>query len=164
MAEEKVKYDIDGYEVVTEALRALLNQYPGLYEDEKITFSSLGENNGIAMFPISGAAVESETTNILGQTKEVCLYPFYIIYRSQAVSDNQKANTKEWLDNLGKWLEKKKITIGTAEYQLEDYPPLTEEREFLSIDRQTPAYLDTVEENKAENWAIYIAARYQVES
>ena len=70
---------------------------------------------------------------------------------------------KEWLDTLGKWLEQKKVLIDGIEYSLSGYPPLTDGRKFLSIERQTPAYLDTVNENQSENWAIYISARYQYE-
>ena len=164
MAEQKqVKYDIDGYEAVTSALRELLNQYPALSEGNEITFSMLGEDSGKAMFPISGAVIETEKRTITGKVTEVCLYPFYVIYRAAGLSENRKAIVKEWLDNLGKWLEQKKVLINGAEYQLEELPPLTDGRKFLSISRQTPAYLDTVNENQSENWAIYISARYQYE-
>ena len=164
MAEEKqVKYDIDGYEAVTSALRELLNQYPALSEGDEITFSTLGEDSGKAMFPISGSVIETEKQSITGKVTEVCLYPFYVIYRASGLNENRKAKVKEWLDNLGKWLEGKKVVIDGAEYQFGNYPPLTDGREFLSINRQTPAYLDTVNENKSENWAIYISARYQYE-
>ena len=38
MAEQKqVKYDIDGYEAVTSALRELLNQFPGFSEGDEIS-------------------------------------------------------------------------------------------------------------------------------
>lgn len=164
MAEKKqVKYDIDGYEAVTSALRELLNQYPGLSEDDEIAFSTLGEDSGKAMFPASGAVIETERQSVTGKVTEVCLYPFYVIYRASGLNENRKARVKEWLDNLGKWLEQKKVTIDGTEYKLSEYPPLTHSREFLSISRQTPAYLDTVNENQSENWAIYISARYKYE-
>lgn len=164
MAEEKeVKYDIDGYEAVTAALRELLNQYPGLSEGDEIAFSTLGEDSGKAMFPTSGAVIETERRSVTGKVTEVCLYPFYIIYRAGGLNENRKARVKEWLDNLGKWLEQKKVLIDGEEYKLSEYPPLTDGRKFLSIERQTPSYLDTVNENQSENWAIYISARYQYE-
>lgn len=164
MAEQKqVKYDIDGYEAVTSALRELLNQYPALSGSDEIAFSMLGEDSGKAMFPISGSVIETERRSVTGKVTEVCLYPFYVIYRAAGLSESRKASVKEWLDNLGKWLEKKKIMINGTEYQLEEYPPLTDGRKFLSISRQTPAYLDTVNDNQSENWAIYISARYQYE-
>lgn len=164
MAEQKiVKYDVDGYDAVTSALRELLNQYPALSSSDEITFSTLGENSGKAMFPTSGAVIETEKKSITGKVTEVCLYPFYVIYRAAGLSENRKASVKEWLDNLGKWLEQKKVLIDGTEYQLAELPPLTDGRKFLSISRQTPAYLDTVNKNQSENWAIYISARYQYE-
>lgn len=160
MADKQVKYDLDGYDVVTTALLELLNQYPAL-DGDKITFSDLGEDSGISMFPISGSVIETETKNILGKVTEVCLYPFYIIYRAGGLSSKNKANVKEWLDNLGRWLEQEIITINGTEYKLSEYPQLTENRKFLSISRQSPSFLETVNENQSENWAIYISARYQ---
>ena len=70
---------------------------------------------------------------------------------------------KEWLDNLGKWLEKKEITISDKKYHLTEYPTLTGERKFLKISRQTPSYLADTTESMAEDWAISITAQYQYE-
>lgn len=164
MAEQKqVKYDVDGYEAVTSALRELVNQYPALSDGDEIAFSTLGENSGKAMFPVSGAAVETSKKSVTGKVTEVCLYPFYVIYRASGLSENRKAKVKEWLDNLGKWLERKKVLINGEEFLLEEYPTLTDGRDFLSINRQTPAYLDNTSENQTEDWAIYISARYVYE-
>lgn len=164
MAEEKqVKYDIDGYEAVTSALRELLNQYPALPENDEIAFATLGEDSGKAMFPVSSSVIETQKISVTGKVTEVCLYPFYLIYRASGLNENRKARVKEWLDTLGKWLEQKTVLIDGEEYQLSEYPPLTDGRKFLSIERQTSSYLDTVNENQSENWAIYISARYQYE-
>lgn len=158
---KQVKYDVDGYDAVTSALRELLNQYPGLSPKEEISFATLGENSGKSMFPVSGAVIESQKKTITGKVTEVCLYPFYIIYRSGGLNENRRAKVKEWLDTLGKWLERKSVTIDGNEYLLKELPPLTDGRKFISIERQTPAHIDTVNENKSENWAIHILARYQ---
>lgn len=165
MAEEKkeVRYDIDGYEVVTAALRELLNQYPGLSPGDEIAFSALGEDSGKAMFPVSGAMIETEKESITGHVTQVCLYPFYVIYRAAGLSENRKAAVKEWLDSIGRWMERQSITVNGTEYHLKEYPSLTGNRKFLTISRQTPAYLDSTNDNKSENWAIYISARYQNE-
>lgn len=164
MAEQKqVKYDIDGYEAVTSALRELLNQYPGLSEGDEIAFATLGEDSGKAMFPINGAVIETEKTTITGKVTRVCLYPFYVIYRASGLNENRKAKVKEWLDTFGKWLEQQKVSIDGMDYRLDELPPLTGGRKFLSIERQSTSYLDTVNENQSENWAIYISARYEYE-
>lgn len=163
MADEVKKMDINSYDVITAALRDLVNEYPALGEDDTIDFSVLGEDSGKAMFPVSGGVIETEKESITGHVTQVCLYPFYVIYRGAGISENRKAAVKEWLDNLGKWLEKQPITVNGEEYTLEEYPALTGGRKFLSIDRQSPSYLDSTNENKSENWAIYISARYQNE-
>lgn len=164
MADEKtVKYDIDGYDAVTSALRELLNQYPALEKGEEITFSVLEETSGIGMFPVSGSVVETEKRTITGKVIEVCLYPFYVIYRASGLNENRKERVKEWLDTLGQWLEQKTVVIDGENYKLSELPPLTDGRKFISIDRQTPAYLDNTNDDKTEDWAIYISARYQYE-
>lgn len=164
MAESEVKYDIDGYDAVTAALRELLNQYPGLQTTgDEITFAMLGEDSGKTMYPISGAIVEREQRFILGDVRQICQYPFHVIYRAGGLSENRKASVKEWLDNLGRWLERQPITINGVSYQLEVYPALSDNRRFLSISRQTPAYLSAINDNQSEDWAIYISARYQNE-
>lgn len=160
-AEKKqVKYDLDGYDQITSALRELLNQFPLLLENEEITFSTLGEEEGIAMFPISGAIIQTEKEDVTGHVSQVCQYPFYIIYRSSGLNENRKAGVKEWLDDLGKWLERQEIVQGEQKYHLEAYPELTGQRKFKRIVRSTPAYLDSVNENKSENWIISIVANY----
>lgn len=162
MAEEKqVRYDIDGFDVLTAAIRELVNNYPGLNGNDEISFATLDESSGKAMYPSTGAVIETERTDITGCTTQVCLYPFYVIYRSSGLSENRKASVKEWLDNLGRWLERQEVIIADQTYRLDQYPPLTGNRKFLSVERQTPGYYSGEEENKAENWVIYISARYQ---
>lgn len=165
MAEEqkKIRYDFDGHEIVTAALRELVNRYPGVPPDEEIAFSTLGEDSGKAMFPISGAIIETEKESITGHVTQVCLYPFYVIYRAAGLSEDRKAAVKEWLDNLGRWLEKQPVKVDGSEYVLEGYPELTGNRKFLSVARQSPGYLDNVNDNQSEDWAISISARYQNE-
>ena len=165
MAEEQkqVRYDIDGYDVVTAALRELINQYPGLSDGDEITFSVLGEDSGKAVFPVSGSIIETEKESITGHVTQVCQYPFYVIYRAGGLSENRKADIKEWLDNLGRWLEKQGVIIDGQEYRLNEYPELTGNRKFLTVSRQSPGYLDSVNDNQSENWVVSISARYQNE-
>jgi hypothetical protein len=161
--EKEIRYDLNGIPVVTDALISLLNDYPGLADDDEITFADLGEEGGITIVPISGAVIETEKTDITDHVTQVCLYPFYVIYREKDLSERRKIKTKEWLDNLGMWMERQIVTINDAEYRLKEYPDLTGDRKFLSIERQSPAYLDKNEEDATEDWVIYISARYQNE-
>lgn len=163
MAEKEIKYDVDGYEAITAALRELINSFPGLAQGDEIAFSVLSEDSGKAIFPVSGAIIETEKRFILGDVRQVCLYPFYVVYRAAGLSENRKAAVKEWLDNLGRWLEGQRVNINGAEHRLSAYPALSDNRRFLSITRQTPAYLSATNENQSEDWVIYISARYQNE-
>lgn len=163
MAEQKkIKYDLDGYDIITNALMTLLNQYPDLGSD-KIRFSTFATESGIAMFPSIGAVVETERRSVTGKVYQSCNYPFNIVYKVAGLSENSKIGIKDFLDKLGKWLEMQPVTIGAEQHRLESYPALTENREIKSISRTTPAYLDTVEENKTENWVISLILRYSNE-
>ena len=53
--------------MITDALMKLINRYPGLSSEDTIKFSILGEDNGKAIFPVSGAMVETEKNTITGK-------------------------------------------------------------------------------------------------
>lgn len=71
-----VTYDVDGYDIVTKALETVLNTFPGLQPTEKIKFSFLKEDDGIAFYPVSGAVVASEKKSVTGMVDQLCNYPF----------------------------------------------------------------------------------------
>lgn len=142
---------------------ALVNQFPGLEKGGEIAFSSLGEDGGIALYPVIGAVIESEKRNVCGEVTQVCAYPFTVFYRASGLPEGRKAAVKEWLDDLGRWLERRPVTLSGTTYRLEAYPPLTEGRKVLSISRQTPAFLNETYENRSEDWVISLSLRYQNE-
>lgn len=161
-AQKPTSYDVDGAEALTPAIMTLLNAFPGLPAGDEITFSTLGAESGKAMFPITGAIIESEARDILGGVTQICLYPFFVVYRAAGLGEARKAVIKEWLDDLGRWLEGQSIRVNGRETQLERLPELGGSRTLLEIRRQTPAYLDSTAE-QVEDWTIYISARYQNE-
>ena len=160
MADKEVRYDIDGQEVVSTALMDLINEYPGLTQGEYIQYATLGDSKGKAVFPTSGSAIKKEIKDVTGHLEQTCDYPSIVIYRASGLSESRKEKVKEWLDNLGRWLEKQPIIVNGNEYQLEEYPVLTRGRKFKRIQRVSPSYLDSINEDKAENWAINITATY----
>ena len=160
MADKEVRYDIDGQEVVSTALMDLINEYPGLTQGEYIQYATLGDSKGKAVFPTSGSAIKNEIKDVTGHVKQTCDYPFIVIYRASGLSESKKEKVKEWLDNLGRWLEKQPIIVNGKEYKLDEYPALTRGRKFKRIQRVSPSYLDSINEDKAENWAINITATY----
>lgn len=163
MATPKISFDLDGSEAVSSVLLTLLNTFPGL-GTRKVLFSTLTETSGIGFFPTSGAAILSDKEDITGHVKQVCLYPFTIIYRSAPRSEEQKLKVKEFLDTLGKWLERQPVTINGTEYQISTYPTLSSgNRVIKSISRSNPAHLNAAYQDNVEDWVISITLRYENE-
>lgn len=155
------QYDIDGSTVLSEVLLVLVNQFPGLKTGEKIAFATLADNKGKALFPSTGAIIETDERDILGGHHQVCRYPFTIVLRSGSLTEARRVTAKEWLDDLGRWLEKQTISVDSTDYTLEEYPDLGAGRVLTSIRRTSPSYLNAVYDNKVEDWAITISARYK---
>lgn len=155
-----VTYDTGGYDVISKALSAILNLFPGLMAGEKIGFADLKQDSGIAFYPTSGAIVESvdggtyEDGDVTGHVDATCLYPFTVVFRAAPRTGNQKIGIKERLDALGVWLE-----------QLTEYPEITDEEGYTirSVSRQTPAYISSVSEDGVEDWEISIVLKYRHE-
>ena len=162
MATPNIAFDLDGPEAISSVLLNLLNQFPGL-GTRTITFSTLKETSGIGFFPTSGAAILSEKEDITGHVKQVCLYPFTIVYRSAPQTEAQKLRVKEFLDTLGKWLERQPVVINEVEHQLSAYPALATGRVIKSVGRSNPAHLDTAYQDGIEDWAISATLRYENE-
>lgn len=151
MDEKKVLgYDIDGAGTVTAKLRELVNSFPGRGEGDSILFAELAEKSGKAIYPGSGAAIESETRSVTGRVRQVCLYPFMVGFRAAGPSEARRVHIKEWLDALGQWLQQAQL------------PALEGGRKFLSIERASPSYLDNVTEDNVETWAIALTAKYEI--
>lgn len=163
MAEQKI-FDIDGTEAVSKVLLSLLNTFPGLSAGRKIQFSTLSETAGIGFFPTSGAALLSSNEDITGHVKQVCLYPFNVIYRAAPKTEAQKLRIKEFLDTLGKWLELQPILIGGNTYKLTEYPDLySDNRVIKSISRTNPSHLSAAYNDGIEDWTISATLRYENE-
>lgn len=163
MATPKISFDLDGSEAVSSVLLTLLNTFPGL-GTRKVLFSTLTETSGIGFFPTSGAAILSDKEDITGHVKQVCLYPFTIVYRSAPRSEEQKLKVKEFLDTLGKWLERQPVTVNGTEYQISTYPTLSSgNRVIKSISRSNPAHLNAAYQDNVEDWVISATLRYENE-
>jgi len=156
--------DIDGSEAVSKVLLTLLNQFPGLAEGQKVLFSTLDEASGIGFFPSSGAALQRNVESITGHVRQVCLYPFMVIYRAAPKTEAQRMRIKELLDTLGRWLEEQPVTINNTTYQLSAYPALSSgNRVIKTIARSSPAYLNSAYQNGVEDWLIALQLTYDNE-
>lgn len=163
MADPKPQYDADG-DLVTPVILDLLNDFPALADGDEIAFATLGENRGKAMFPLNGAVIQSKIKDVLGNTEMTCVYPIVVIYRTGNLTAERRQAVKEWLDALGRWLEKQTIYLDVNDtptaFTLDAYPSLGSDRRILSIQRTAPSYCDGVNENLTEDWAISVEVRY----
>lgn len=159
MAKE-VKFDAEGTQEVTNALLDLVNSYPGLKEGERFLFSTLDEDRGRGFFPSTGAVIDDETKDIVGHVHQVCVYPFALVTRAKGLTEARRVTTKEWLDKLGRWLNRQPVTIDSTDYTLNTYPALTGGRVLRELRLTVPAHLDGVGENGAEDWVCQVEARY----
>ena len=156
--------DIEGSEAVSKVLLALLNTFPGLENGKTVQFSTLTETSGIGFYPTSGAALLSDKEDITGHVKQVCLYPFSVIYRAAPKTEAQKIRIKEFLDALGKWLELQPVIINDQTYKLEGYPDIASgNRTIKSVSRTNPAHLNAAYNDGVEDWIISATLKYENE-
>lgn len=159
---DETRYDLDNYEYISKALWDLVNSYPDL-GNMAITFAQVSEEKGISFIPTSGAVIVQENTDITGHTEQRCIYPFTIIRKASGLSESAKVRAKEWLDSLGRWLERQPVTISGGTVQLSEYPTLTGNREILKIERTQPSYLREVGNDNVETWVVSLQATYRNE-
>lgn len=154
--------DIDGNNAVTKILTTLLNSFPGLGNDREIGFSNLTEDaSGIAYYPTSGAVLLSNKESVTGKVKQRCAYPFFVVYRAAPKTEKQKTAIKEFLDGLGRWLERQPVMIDGSSYALSEFPAISAGRTIKSINRTNPAHVQGVFENGYEDWVIGLSLIYE---
>nr|DAU14494.1 MAG TPA: Minor capsid protein from bacteriophage [Caudoviricetes sp.] len=152
--------DASGYDVLTIAVKALLNQFPGLYENETVKFEELGEDSGIAFSADNGALIFSETEDVLGGVRHTCQYPFYIIYRTSSTKERQKMSIQEFLDTFGKWLCREPVVINGSEQRLSKYPTLSQGRKITKVTRDNSYGLEP-QESGVQDWILPVSIEYK---
>ena len=153
--------DPTGYEYMKRAVRALLNQYPGLH-GEKISFEELGEDSGIAFSADAGALVMSERRSITDHITQQCQFPFLVVFRTTATREFEKLNVSAFLDSLGKWICREPVEIDGKNYQLGGYPVITDGRKITRITRNN-SYGTVPNENKSQDWILPVSVQYTYE-
>lgn len=162
MADERkpIGKDASGYDVLTIAVKVLLNQFPGLYENETVKFEELGEDSGIAFSADNGALIFSETEDVLGGVRQTCQYPFYIIYRTSSTKERQKMSIQEFLDTFGKWLCREPVVINGSEQRLSKYPTLSQGRKITKVTRDNSYGLEP-QESGVQDWILPVSIEYK---
>ena len=153
--------DPTGYEILTRAVKDLLNQFPGL-DGKTVYFEELGEESGLAFSADAGALVISERRSITDRVTQSCQYPFIIVYRTAATREFQKLNVSAFLDTLGKWICREPVEIGGQNCRLASYPTLSDGRRITKINRNN-VYGTVPNENKTQDWVLPVTVQYTYE-
>lgn len=153
--------DATGYELLTKAIKALLNQFPGL-NGQKILFEELGEENGIAFSADAGALVMAERRSITDHITQECQFPFLVVYRTTTTREFQKLNVSAFLETLGKWICKEPVEIDGETQRLSSYPEISDGRKITRISRNN-SYGTVPNENKSQDWILPVSVQYTYE-
>ncbi len=158
MSEQKIiGYDVTGYEILTNAVLALLSQFPGL-NGREILFEELGES-GIAFSADNGALIISEQRSITDHVTQTCQFPFYIIYRTTSTKEFQKLQVQSFFDSIGKWICKEPVEINGDTVRLTKYPPLSDVRKITKVTRSNSYGLDPNEDG-VQDWLMPVTVQY----
>lgn len=154
--------DAEGYEILREAMKVLLNQYPGLRDGETIKYEEIGKDDGMCFYAEAGALVYSEKEDICGTMHQVCQYPFTVVYRADSKRERQKNQIQNFLDNLGKWICREPVTVDGTETRLSAFPELSRGRTIERITRDN-SYGTQPQENGVQDWLLPITVKYKYE-
>lgn len=158
MSEVKpIGYDVSGYEILTNAVLALLSEFPGL-NGREILFEELDES-GIAFSADNGALVISERRSITDHVVQTCQFPFFVIYRTTSTKEFQKLQVQSFFDALGKWICKEPAVIGGEVFRLNVYPTLAEGRKITRITRSNSYGLEPNEDG-VQDWLMPVTIQY----
>lgn len=152
--------DASGYSIIREAMKDLMNQFPGLLPDETVKFEELGSESGIAISDNSGALVYTEKNYVSGSREQTCRYPFYLVYRAaSSAKERQKMSIQEFLEMFGNWLCKEDVVIDGETYRLASYPELSGDRKITRITRDN-SYGTEPQENGVQDWVLPVTVEY----
>lgn len=153
-----ISLDGEGYEVLTQAVLALMMQYSEIVGRD-IYFEELGKDSGIAFSADNGALVMTETEDILGVRLQNCQYPFYVVYRTASTQERQKLQAQTFLDSLGKWICGEPVKINGEIIRLNKYPALSQGRQITRVTRSNSYGLEPNDEG-VQDWILPVTVQY----
>ena len=150
--------DVDGFEILTNAVLELLSQFPGL-NGREILFEELGKESGIAFSANNGALVMSERRSITDHVRQNCQYPFFIVYRTASTQEYQKLQVQAFFDAIGKWLCREPAVVNGETVRLKSYPALSDDRKITRITRSNSYGLEPSSDG-VQDWLMPVTVEY----
>ena len=152
-----IGFDVSGYEILTNAVLALLHQFPGR-NGQEILFEELGDS-GIAFSADNGALIISERRSVTDHVSQTCQFPFYIIYRTTSTKEFQKLQVQSFFDSIGKWICKEPVEIRGETMKLTAYPKLSDGRKITRVTRSNSYGLEPNEDG-VQDWLMPVTVQY----
>lgn len=152
-----IGFDVSGYNILTNAVLALLSGFPGL-NGREIFFEELDES-GIAFSADNGALILSERRSITDHVTQVCQYPFFIIYRSTSTKEFQKLQVQAFFDGIGKWICREPAEVGGETVRLTAWPELADGRRITRVTRGNSYGLEPNEDG-VQDWLMPVTVQY----
>ena len=150
--------DVDGFEILTNAVLELLSQFPRL-NGREILFEELGKESGIAFSANNGALVMSERRSITDHVRQNCQYPFFIVYRTASTQEYQKLQVQAFFDAIGKWLCREPAVVNGETVRLKSYPALSDDRKITRITRSNSYGLEPSSDG-VQDWLMPVTVEY----
>lgn len=150
--------DSYGYDAINQAVKVMLNQFPGLNPGEEVKFEEIGNEEGFTFVDDSGALVYTEKKSITGVIYQDCRYPFLFVFRLRSSKERQKLVAHQFLDVLGKWICQEPTIYEHSQPPLE-YPKLTGGRKITRVIRDN-IYSQEPQENGLQDWVLPITIEY----
>lgn len=147
--------NITEQETIAKALILLLKQNPIFSGKTAYNMQEI-KDNGLGLFPLQGTVYEKRFLD----NSFYAIYAFAIRYRIALKSDEQKVKEQDKLSLLAQWLEGKVITVNNTQYQLTEYPALTDNRTIREIMRTSDVYLADAFDDGSCDYQIQMRLRY----
>lgn len=154
-----IRADPGGYDVITDAVLALLTEYGKLLDPPRDIYFEDINKTGIAFSADDGALIYTETQDVLGGYTQNCQYPFYVVYRIASTAEKQKLYAQRFLDTMGKWLCMEPAEINGVTHHLTQYPELNQGRRITRITRFNSYGLDPNEDG-VQDWLLPVTVHY----
>lgn len=158
MIKAPIGRDSGGYEAITQAVKAMLNQFPGLNTDDEVKFEALEGSGSIAFVNDAGALVYTEKKTITGMIHQECRYPFLLVYRFESSQERNKLVAQQFLDVYGKWLCQEPTIYEHNQPPLE-YPKLTGGRKITRVIRYN-IYSQEPQKGGDQDWVLPVTIEY----
>lgn len=155
---DKQALGIEEQEAMTRAVGLMVQECPVVKSRKAVVRIEdiLTAPGSIGVFPLQGSVYLRRYISgaFVGQ------YLFMLRYRVRPGGDESKIIAADALDQIGRWIEGAAVTVNNTEYQLSEYPGLTEGRTIDSIERQTNAFLAALTEDGTADYQINLKVTY----